>query len=176
MIVGADQGIADANGWEAWRKLSQQYEPATVMREAQVFTRFTGMVNKRARNPRETKALMVELTERARRVEEVTGRPVEERHAMSVIAGIIDPETQKYTAQFQGLKSNVELLKTKVLEFVNLVTQGPDHMELGRVQQQAMHFNEDQEEEHEDEQDEGNHLDALSTKCHGVRGFWTLRT
>ena len=165
-------GAMENNGWEAWRRLSQQYEPATVTREAQVFARYTSMVNKRARNPRETKGLMVELGERARRVEEITGRPVEERHAMSVIAGILDPETQKYTAQYQGLKSSVDQLKRKVMEFVNLVTQSTDPMDLGRVQQHQDMSRCQGEECYEGEQEEEDgYLDALNTQCHKCGGY-----
>ena len=61
--------VSDRNGWEAWRKLHLQFEPALVMREAVVMAQFTNMVNKRAKTPQETKALLVELDERAKRVE-----------------------------------------------------------------------------------------------------------
>ena len=92
-------GVSTNNGWEAWRKLHQQYEPPTATREAQVMSRYTGMIAKKAKTPRETKALLNELSERAKRVEGVTGNPVEERHAMCVIAGLLDPETSQHTAQ-----------------------------------------------------------------------------
>ena len=117
--------------------MNQQYEPATVTREAQVLARYTNMVTKKAKSPRETKALLNELSERAKRVEEITGKPIEDRHAMSVIAGILDPETAKHTAQYQGAKANVDILRRKVLEFINLVTANDNtKMELDRVQQQ----------------------------------------
>ena len=45
-------GVSDDNGWEAWRKLHQQYEPATVTREAQVLSRYTNMVTKKRRRRR----------------------------------------------------------------------------------------------------------------------------
>ena len=45
------------------RKLNLQFEPALVMREAVVMAQFTNMVNKRAKTPAETKALLVELDE-----------------------------------------------------------------------------------------------------------------
>ena len=66
MSVGGD------NGCDAWRKLHQQFEPSVVMREAQAMAQFTGMVNRRAKNPAETRAMMLELEERARRVEDMT--------------------------------------------------------------------------------------------------------
>ena len=62
-------GVSDDNGWEAWRRLHQQYEPVTVTREAQVLSRYTNMVTKKAKTPKETKALLIEMTERAKRVE-----------------------------------------------------------------------------------------------------------
>ena len=54
-------GIKKDNGWEAWRKLHQQYEPGSTMREAVARSQFTGMVNKRSKTPKETRALMVKL-------------------------------------------------------------------------------------------------------------------
>ena len=161
-------GVSDDNGWEAWRKLNQQYEPGTVTREAQVLARYTNMVNRKAKTPKETKALMIELNERAKRVEEITGRPVEDRHAMSVISGILDPETSKHTAQYQGLKSNVETLKRKVMEFTNLVTAyTEDKMDIGRIEQHAdEHLNEEESNSYE-----ADHLGALNNHCHKCGGY-----
>ena len=161
-------GVSDDNGWEAWRKLNQQYEPGTVTREAQVLAKYTNMVNRKAKNPKETKALMIELNERAKRVEEITGRPVEDRHAMSVISGILDPETSKHTAQYQGLKSNVETLKRKVMEFTNLVAAyTDDKMDIGRIQQHGEeHFGEEESNAYEMD-----HLGALNNQCHKCGGY-----
>ena len=62
-------GTKDDNGWEAWRKLNEDMEPGLIMQEAKVMSQYTGMVNKRGKNPIETKALMRELEDKARRVE-----------------------------------------------------------------------------------------------------------
>ena len=79
--------------------------------------------------------MLIEMTERAKRVDEITGRLVEDRRAMSVIAGLLDPETAKHTAQYQGAKASVEVLKRKVMEFINLVTANDTNkMDLDRVQ------------------------------------------
>ena len=80
-----------------------------------------GLVTRRAKNPTETRALMLELDERARRVEEMTESPPDERHVMSVIMGILDSETLKHTIHFQGMKKSVSELRHKVMEFVNLI-------------------------------------------------------
>ena len=160
-------GVSEDNGWEAWRRLHQQFEPASVTREAMVMAKYTSMVNRKARTPKETKALMIELNERAKRVEEVTGAPVESRHAMSVIAGLLDPETSKHTAQYQGIKSNVETLKRKVLEFTNLVTAHDNSkMDLDRVQEQ--YFG---DAEYWDEEESEEHLNAFGEKCHNCGGL-----
>lgn len=163
-------GVSDDNGWEAWRKLHQQYEPGTVTREAMVMSKYTNMVNRKAKTPKETKALLIELNERAKRVEEVTGHPVEERHAMSVMAGILDPETSKHTAQYQGAKSSVETLKRKVMEFTNLVTSYADNrMDLDRLQGQT--YEGEYDHLHEDEEDESQNLSAVGEKCFTCGGY-----
>jgi len=136
-------GVRDDNGWEAWRKLNVDFEPALVAREAHVMAHYTSLVNRRAKSPQETRTLMVELEERGKRVEEISGERVDKKHEMSVIVGILDPETLKHTAQYQGMKSDVEVLKRKIMEFVNLVTGGGngsgyakgDAMDIGRVEE-----------------------------------------
>ena len=74
-------------------------EPHLAIKEAQIISNFTNMINKRAKKPAETKILMMELEERAKRAEEVTKQAPEERHMMSVLVVIINFETLKYTAQ-----------------------------------------------------------------------------
>ena len=127
------------NSWEAWRKLHLQYEPALVMREAVVMAAFTDMVAKRAKKPSESKALLTELDERAKRVEEVTGEPIDNRHRMSVIMGVIDSESMKHTSAFQGAKQRADILQRKVIEFANLMSTGTramDSMDIGRLEKQ----------------------------------------
>ena len=127
------------SGWEAWRKLHLQYEPRLVMREAVVMAAFTNMVAKRAKNPSESKALLTEVDERARRVEEVAGEPIENRHRASVIMGIIDSEIMKHTSALQGAKMRTDILQRKVIEFANLMSTGTramDSMDIGRLERQ----------------------------------------
>jgi len=65
-------------------------------------SQFTNMVTKRAKSPQETKALLLELDERARRVEEVTGEAIGNSHRMSVVMGLIDAESMRHTAAHGG--------------------------------------------------------------------------
>ena len=46
-------GVSDDNGWEAWRKLNQHFEPGTATREAQVLAKYTNVVNRKAKTPKE---------------------------------------------------------------------------------------------------------------------------
>ena len=81
------------------------------MKEAISRSQFTGMVNKRAKTPKETRTLMVELEEKAKIMEEITGENIEEGHNKSVITGMIDIETLKNTAEYQ--KGGLEQIKRK---------------------------------------------------------------
>ena len=168
-------GVREDNGWEAWRKLHLQFEPGMVMREAMVMASFTSMVTKRAKNASETRTLMVELEDRAKRVEDITGEPIEGKHEMSVIMGILDQETLKHTAQYQGAKADVKILKRKILEFVNLVSSGSnkgDAMDLDRCEEKGEENKEepaDQGEEDEEWPYEGIH--GLGEKCYECGGF-----
>ena len=115
------------NPGEALRGLSQQYKSGTADREARAMAKFMSMVNRQAESPRETRAMMIELIERAKTVEEVTGKAPGDRHVMSVIRGILDLETSKHTSQHQGMKQSVEVLKRKLMECASLVTTNSDH-------------------------------------------------
>ena len=159
------RGVTEDNGWEAWRKLHHHYEPSTAMREAQVVNRFTAMINRKAKDTKELRERMVEFNERMRRVEEVTGNPPEARYAMSVLSGILDAETSKYTAQYQGLNGNLDTLKRKVMEFINLVNGANDKMELGRMQE-----TEDSEERNTEDSEDWEYLGGVGEKCHQCGG------
>jgi hypothetical protein len=164
------------NGWDAWRKLHSQFEPSVVMREAQAMAQFTGMVNRKAKSPAETRALMLELDERVKRVEEMTGTPPEERHVMSVIMCILDSETLKHTIHFQGIRKSVSELKRKVLEFVNLTAPSKgDAMDIGRVEARGGSWDRvEEDEEWDDEQledTENEHINGFGEKCYNCNGY-----
>ena len=157
-------GVSDDNGWEAWRQLNQQYEPGTAAREAHVMARVMNMTQKKAKTPRETKALMVEMGERAKRVEDVTGKPVDDRTMKSVITCFLDSDTAKHTAQYQGSATSLEMLRKKVMEFTNIMTaNSDDRMEVGMI------HGWDEDEEEETEGDEA-YIGGFGEKCHQCGG------
>ena len=93
-------GAPNRNGREAWRKLRLQFEPALVMREAVAMASFTNMVSRRAKTPGETKALLVELDERVKRVEEAAGGTYRQPSPHERRYGRIDSESMKHAARF----------------------------------------------------------------------------
>ena len=55
---------------------------------------------------------------------------------MSVVMGVLDSESMKHTAAFQGAKQRADVLQRKVIEFANLVNASSktmDAMDIGRV-------------------------------------------
>lgn len=101
----------------------------------------------------------------------MTGGPIDSKHAMSVLVGILDMETLKHTGSYQSVDKDVSELKRKVLEFVNMMAGSNgkgDAMDLDRVQEA--------EEEEEGEQDswfqgEAETLNGLGEKCFNCNGF-----
>ena len=118
--------ISNDNGWEMWRKLSAMYEPNLVVKQAQYMAQFTGMVNKKAKNMRETRAFLMEMEEKAKKVEEVLGKPIEAGHAASVIAGILDSETLKHILQTPGIMTKPTDMKRRAMEFIVMMSDGED--------------------------------------------------
>ena len=97
---------------------------------------FTNLITKQAKTPKETRSLLVEFEDRARMFQEIVGVAPEDRHAMRVLVGIIDTETLKHTAAYQG--SGLAIMKQKVREFVNMVGGSPgkgDPMDISGFQE-----------------------------------------
>ena len=94
------------------------------MREAQVMGAFTGMAVHRAKHAKEMRKLMADLEQRAIRVLEVTGKPIDTRHAQSVLISIVDTDTMKHMAQHirdGAEEKDYTMIKAKIFEFANMV-------------------------------------------------------
>ena len=103
-------------------------------------------------------------------MEEVTGHAPEARHAMSVLAGNLDPETSKYTMQYQVADGDLDTLRRKVMAFINFSNYAldkADKMDIGRVQHQFGH-EEHPAEDYDEEFSE--YLAAMGEKCHACGG------
>ena len=59
----------------------------------------TDMLRKPAAMPEETPALITELLDNMERLEEISGKSVDDMHAESILVGIMDPITKQMTAR-----------------------------------------------------------------------------
>lgn len=171
-------GVKTENGFEAWRLLHQRYGLATAARQGQAMAEVTAMVARPCKTPAETRARVVELERRIRITEEVTGQPLDDNHAKSILAAVLDPTTRAHTTTLLGVNTSYQALKRGVLEFAAnnaavaplASSSGPTPMDIGACveQQQQAQQHHDQHEEWEDE-----NLAAItmSTKCHCCGGM-----
>ena len=79
----------DEDGFRAWQRLKQRFEPGLAARHGIVMAECSGMVARLAKIPGETVALLTEMDRKKKLVEDV---------ARSVLVGILDPVTRQHTA------------------------------------------------------------------------------
>ena len=120
------------------------------------------MVTKRSKSIRETKAKLTELEQRAKRVEEVTEKPVDERHARNILVGIVDKETLKHTAQYQKEGTTVAKRKRRIQEFVNMM----DYTD-NKTEGEVNRFEREEEEEHRSNQEENGEEECEEEEGYG---------
>ena len=172
VFTGADArkvigGVAEHNGWEAWRQLNRHYEPATAIKEAQLMQRVLEMAKVRAKGVKETRVKLIELGERSKRVEESTGEAVNERTLKSIMVSFMDPDTAKFTAMYQGSDVSYDTLKHESMKFVNMVTaNNNDAMDVSAVWQ-ATAPTEAYEENYAEADD---YVGAVGERCYNCGG------
>ncbi len=83
----------------AWQNLHKHYEPSLAARQGAVLADFSNLVTKPAKGPLETKQRITEMDARAKVVEDITGKPVDDNHAKSVLIGLMDPTTRQHTVR-----------------------------------------------------------------------------
>ena len=166
-IVTNEQG---RNGWEAWRRLNKHVEPNVAVKEAQVLGDFSRMIESRAQSPAQTKAKLVELEEKARRIEDILGETVDNKHKASVMMGVLDLDTLRAVSQMEGSCKDAEQIKRRALEFINMMEKGTNYMEPGRLK--AMEENEQREAVWWREDREGDKVEiyGLGETCHKCGG------
>ena len=84
------EGVPEDDGWEAWRWLHEHFEPSLAVRESQVLAELSLMTQRRAKNPAETKRLMLDLEDKIRKVIEVTGRIPDDARCKSIVLSFVD--------------------------------------------------------------------------------------
>ena len=82
--------------------------------DGQAAAEFSMMCAKQARSVEELKTMMLELEEKKKKMEQITGEETDTAHANSILAGVLDPETRKHTVGQQGVEGSYEDLRKKV--------------------------------------------------------------
>ena len=84
------EGASQDDGWTAWRRLQENYEPSLMVREGQVLAELAIMANKVAKKPSETKKFLLDLEDKIRRVNEIVGRNPDDMRCKSIVLGFMD--------------------------------------------------------------------------------------
>ena len=170
--------VKEENGYEAWCKLSKNFEPGLASMQGRVIAEFGDMIKNPAKTPNETRRLINELIQKKKRVEDITGQEMEDIYSKAVLAGILDPMTRQHTAMYHGTDTTSEAFKKTILEFTNDAGQssrGQAPMQIGRKQEDEL--NDLQDDWHDEgDGDDGGHLWALKGSQCFACGEWGFRS
>lgn len=170
------QGVAEENGFEAWRQLHMRYSQSTAVKQGKVMCDVASMAQPVAKTAAETRSKVTELERRVRLAEEVTARKIDDGHKKSILAAFLDPTTRAHTTAYQGIDTSYQALKRVVLEFANnTVASKPeaDAMDIGCVAAQEADVFEGSQGEDDWGESETEHLAGITshTQCHRCSGY-----
>ena len=107
------------DGFQAWQMLNQSFERYLADRQGTLMADFSSMAAHKAKSPKETRGLITEMERKMRIVEDITGIPIRDDHAKSVLVGFLDIQTRAQTASKFGQSTTFFELKSAVMEFAN---------------------------------------------------------
>lgn len=81
------EGTPLDDGWTAWCKLHEHFEPCLAVREGQVLAELSAMANKSAKTPSETKRFILDLGDKIRKVTDIVGRGPDDMRCKSIVLG-----------------------------------------------------------------------------------------
>jgi len=123
--------VKDQDGWRAWQALHRHFEPSLLAMQGRALTEFSMMINKPARNPEETRKLLVEFEIKLKQLEDISGKAVDEMHSRGILISMLDPLTKQHTAMSQG--DGLQAFKAKIQQFVNGTAGGGTTMAVGAM-------------------------------------------
>ena len=129
--LGTVRGVASGKGFEAWRRICQQFELGVAAARHGAFHRVTEMGEKPAKTTSDTRRLMMELENRLRIAREVQGRDVADDLSNAVLEKMIDPTTRAFTGSHFG-KPYVAY-RREVMRFLNENMSSDNRMQVGAV-------------------------------------------
>ena len=158
------RGVIGGRGFEAWRRICQQFEPGVAAARHGAFHRVTAMGEKPAKTTTETRRLLVELDNRLRVAREVQGREVADDLSNAVLEKMLDPTTRAFTGSHFGKPYTA--YRREVMRFLNENMSTDTRMQIGAVTGDAAN--------EEDANDEGSWDDSDGYNLAAIRGAcWT---
>lgn len=156
------RGVTGGRGFEAWRRICQQFEPGVAAARHGAFHRVTAMGEKPAKNTMETRRLLVELDNRLRVAREVQGREVADDLSNAVLEKMLDPTTRAFTGSHFG--KPYAAYRREVMRFLNENMSTDVHMQIGAVTNEAA-YQDDPNDEAAWGDTDGNNLAAIKGAC-----------
>ena len=158
------RGVTGGRGFEAWRRICQQFEPGVAAARHGAFHRVTAMGEKPAKNTTETRQLLVELDNKLRVAREVQGREVADDLSNAVLEKMLDPTTRAFTGSHFG--KPYAAYRREVMRFLNENMSTDMRMQIGAVTGEAAN--------QDDTYDEGPWEDSDGYNLAAIRGAcWT---
>ena len=117
----------DEDGYLAWHRLANQFEPSLVAMRGEVLAELSVMSRSPAKTPADTKTMLAIFQAKRKRVEDITGEELGGIHMMSTLMGFIDETTKQHTIREMptvATATNVDKYITDMLKFINTVTGG----------------------------------------------------
>ena len=113
------EAVKNEDGYEAWRELNHNFEPALQNKQGTSMAEVVGMVNFKCRTPAGTRRALTELERRRTLAEELSKEAVSSTTLKAVLLGFMDNLTRAHTAMLHGAGTLYPELKKTVLQFVN---------------------------------------------------------
>ena len=167
--------VKDENGFLAWQRLRQRFEPTLTAKQGLVLAEFSGMIAKPAKTPADLVGLMTEMDKKVKLIEDLTNEVVSDMHKKSVLIGILDQLTRQHTAMHHG--GGYEQMRKVVAEFacnaMVTATHG-DAMQVGAVTENGGKEYEKKEDEWAWETEQSALALGQAMKCYNCGGFGHL--
>lgn len=109
-------GATRDNGWEAWRRLTVQYEPASAIKQCQQLCELAALGHKKCKNPQETFIFLLAIKRRIQAVVETSGESPTTYGCLTILLSGMDDSTKTNCAA-----TSCPDLKLAVQAVVNLV-------------------------------------------------------
>ena len=100
--------VEDENGFEAWRMLCNHYEPQIHIRRGDILMDFAKLGASACKDVAATRVLMGEWDRMRKEVREITGKSVDNDHAIGALLSAIDktPGCTRHRSRARGWRSS----------------------------------------------------------------------